>query len=103
MYALLTGVYFAVLLIQNGVMVYGLGAARGKRLRRARRLATAAAILPWAVPFLDYQRLYRALSLAGGEAFELRIGFVLWAASFAVLAAALRAQTAVTASPEEAA
>jgi hypothetical protein len=103
MYALLTGVYFAVLLIQNGVMVYGLGAARGKRLRRARRLATAAAILPWAVPFLDYQRLYRALSLAGGEAFELRIGFVLWAASFAVLAGALRAQTAATASPEGAA
>lgn len=94
-YALLAGVYFTLLLIQNGVMLYGLLAARGKRLHRAQRLATAAAILPWGVPFLDYQRIYRALSLARGEAVELRIGFVLWAVSFSVLAAALRAQTAV--------
>src|SRR5712691_10765715 len=63
LYALLTGVYFTLLLIQNGVMVYGLRAAREKPLRRARGLATAAAILPWVIPFLDYQRIYRALSL----------------------------------------
>ena len=95
MYALLAGVYFTLLLIQNGVMLYGLRATREQQLNRARRLATAAAILPWGVPFLDYQRIYRALSLARGDAVELRIGFVLWAVSFSLLAAALRSQTAI--------
>jgi len=98
-YALVAGVYFILLLVQNGVMLYGLRAARPNQLRRARGLATTAAILPWGVPLLDYERLYRALSLARGDAVELKIGFVIWALSFFILAAALRAKAAVRDSP----
>jgi hypothetical protein len=94
LYALVAGAYFAMLLCANGVMLYGLMATATGRVRRARRLATIAALLVWVALFLDYQRLYRALTLADGEAFELRVGFFLWAASFVLLAIALHARSA---------
>jgi hypothetical protein len=90
LYTVAAGMYFGLLLLQNGVFVYGLLAARAPHAKWARRLATAAAILPWAVPFLDYARVYRALTLASTNVFELKVGFFVWAGSFALLAIALR-------------
>jgi hypothetical protein len=91
-FAVVMGVYFALLLLQNGVMVYGLLVTNGKHAARARRLATAAAVLAWGVPFVDFGRIYRALGLANAEAFELRVGYFAWALSFLLLALALRAK-----------
>lgn len=91
-YALLAGTLFLLLLLQNGVMFYGLRASGrpGAAPRPlAHRLTVAAAFSPWAVFLVDYGRLYAALGLAGGDGFRLRPGFFVWASSFALLAAAL--------------
>lgn len=90
LFALTTGVYFALLVVQNGVMLYG-WFARGRQYgSRARALVRIAAILPWGAPLVDYGRIYRALGLAHADAFALRPGFYVWALSFLLLALAVR-------------
>ena len=98
-YAVVMGVYFGVLLLQNGAMVYGLLVTSGTHAARARRLTTAAAIMAWGVLFVDVGRIYRALGLANAEAFELRVGYFAWALSFLLLAVALRSKAADVSEP----
>ncbi len=92
-FAVAVGLYFLVLVLQNAVMLYALHAARGgapRPLVRAQRLALAAAVLPWGVPLVDFERLYGVLGLADGRAVELREGYLLWTGSFLLLALGLR-------------
>lgn len=98
-FAVVAGGYFAVLFLQNGVMVYGLLVTSRRRVARAGRLAAAAAVLAWGVPLVDFGRLYRALGLVGAEAFALRAGYFAWALSFLLLALALRAKAAGVSEP----
>lgn len=85
-YALLAGLLFLVLLAQNGLMLYLVARPRSGRLLR--RLALLAALLVWAVPFVDYGRLYPVLGLEKA-AIRLELGYFVWALSFVLLAAGL--------------
>lgn len=85
LHAVLVAIFFWALLAANGLLL--VVAARAEAGRRARRLAAAAALCVWAVPLLDYARLYAALGLTGRDPVHLLAGFYVWAVSFAVLAA----------------
>jgi hypothetical protein len=91
-FMIVMGVYFALLFLQNLVMLYALkvaataGAARSRRLRR---LIVPAALLALGVPLVDFRRLFAGLGLTDGEAVRMQAGYYLWAGSFVLLAASL--------------